>query len=222
MADILRKWIQHPVLKGLKLGILLQFGGMGPICLLLFQLATVLPLPDVFAGIAAVTLADAVYILVSLLGIIGIIHQVKSTSEIFKKVNGAVIAYLGISFVLMSLTERPSYFDLYDWRAGSVFVGVLVLTMLNPVTIVCYTGVFNAKLADLKMSVKDLFFFGFGTLLSTPLFMTAVVLVGSMGGAFLPDIVINVMNMIVGVLLILWGVQYIFPKFGARFGKKLL
>ena len=99
--------------------------------------------------------------------IIGIIHQVKSTSEIFKKINGAVIAYLGISFVLMSLTERPSYFDLYDWRAGSVFVGVLVLTMLNPVTIVCYTGVFNAKLADLKMSVKDLFFFGFGKLFYT-------------------------------------------------------
>lgn len=76
----------HPVLSGLKLGILLQFGGMGPICLLLFQLAAILPFKSVASGIAAVTLADAVYILISLLGIVGIIKQVKSTSEFLRKI----------------------------------------------------------------------------------------------------------------------------------------
>ena len=172
----------HPVLSGLKLGILLQFGGMGPICLLLFQLAAILPFKSVASGIAAVTLADAVYILISLLGIVGIIKQVKSTSEFFKKINGVIIVYLGLSFALMSFTDRVSYLDMYDWGSRSVFVGVLLLTMLNPVTIICYTGVFNAKVMDLKMSNRGLFQFGFGTLLSTPIFMTFVVVLGSLGG----------------------------------------
>ena len=210
----------HPVLSGLKLGILLQFGGMGPICLLLFQLAAILPFKSVASGIAAVTLADAVYILISLLGIVGIIKQVKSTSEFFKKINGVIIVYLGLSFALMSFTDRVSYLDMYDWGSHSVFVGVLLLTMLNPVTIICYTGVFNAKVMDLKMSNRGLFQFGFGTLLSTPIFMTFVVVLGSLGGKFLPDMVVNIMNLVVGCLLMFWGLRYIFPQFELKPGKK--
>ena len=171
---------------------------MGPICLLLFQLAAILPFKSVASGIAAVTLADAVYILISLLGIVGIIKQVKSTSEFFKKINGVIIVYLGLSFALMSFTDRVSYLDMYDWGSRSVFVGVLLLTMLNPVTIICYTGVFNAKVMDLKMSNRGLFQFGFGTLLSTPIFMTFVVVLGALGGKFLPDMVVNIMNLVVG------------------------
>lgn len=213
----------HPMMAGLKLGMLLQFGGMGPICLLLFQLAAILPLQSVLPGILAVTIADAIYILISILGIVGIIKQVKSTSEFFKKVNGMIIVYLGLSFALMSLTERASYLDIYDWNAHNVFIGVLLLTLLNPVTIICYTGIFNARLMDLKMSSKGLFLFGLGTLLTTPIFMVFVVVLGSFGGAFLPDMVINVMNLIVGVLLVYWGLRYIFPKvafFNKRFIKK--
>lgn len=196
---------------GFKLGVLLQFGGMGPICLLLFQLAAILPLASVLSGIVAVTIADAIYIMISLLGIVGIIKKVSKTSEFFKKVNGMIIVYLGLSFALASLTERVSYLGVYDWKGSNVFVGVLILTMLNPVTIICYTGVFNAKLMDLKMSAKHLFLFGFGTLLSTPLFMSLVVVLGSLGGTFLPDGVVNVMNLVVGALLIYWGGKYMFP-----------
>lgn len=197
---------------GFKLGVLLQFGGMGPICLLLFQLAAILPLTSVLSGIVAVTIADAIYIMISLLGIVGIIKKVSKTSEFFKKVNGMIIVYLGLSFALASLTERVSYLGVYDWKGSNVFVGVLILTMLNPVTIICYTGVFNAKLMDLKMSAKHLFLFGFGTLLSTPLFMSLVVILGSLGGTFLPDGVVNVMNLLVGALLIYWGLKYMFPN----------
>lgn len=196
---------------GFKLGVLLQFGGMGPICLLLFQLAAILPLASVLSGIVAVTIADAIYIMISLLGIVGIIKKVSKTSEFFKKVNGMIIVYLGLSFALASLTERVSYLGVYDWKGSNVFVGVLILTMLNPVTIICYTGVFNAKLMDLKMSAKHLFLFGLGTLLSTPLFMSLVVVLGSLGGTFLPDGVVNVMNLVVGALLIYWGGKYMFP-----------
>lgn len=205
----------HPVLAGLKLGMLLQFGGMGPISLLVFQLGAILPFSSVLSGIAGVTLADTVYILVSLLGIVGIIKQIKNTSSWFRRINGMIIAYFGLSFILMSFGERVSYLDFYDWNAHSVFTGVFLLTILNPVTIICYTGVFNAKVIDMKMSSKDLYLFGLGTLVTTPIFMLIVAASGALGGHFFYDWLLNVMNLVVGFLLIFWGLRYIFPKFDA-------
>lgn len=210
----------HPVWSGFKLGMILQFGGMGPICFLLFQLAALLPFKSVISGVAGVTLADAIYILISILGIVGIIKQVKNTSDILKKVNGLIIVYLGISFALMSLSERTSYLDFYNWDGGSVFAGVFILTILNPVTVICYTGVFNAKIMDLHMTDRTLYWFGLGTLLSTPFFMTVVVIIGNMGGFFLPDMVVSLMNLLVGSILVYWGLKYIFPRLTAKADNK--
>lgn len=209
---------KHPLLSGLKLGMLLQLGGMGPISLLMFQLGAILPFSSVLSGIAGVTLADTVYILVSLLGIVGIIKQIKNPSSWFKKINGMIIAYFGLSFMLMSFGERASYLDFYDWNAHSVFAGVFFLTILNPVTIICYTGVFNAKVIDMKMSNKDLFLFGMGTLVTTPVFMLIVSTIGAFGGHFFYDWLLNVMNLVVGILLVFWGLRYIFPKVDGLIG----
>lgn len=203
--------VKHPIRAGMKLGALLQLGGMGPISLLMFQLGAVLPFSSVVLGIAGVTLADTIYILISLSGIIGIIKQIKKPSSWFKKINGVIIAYFGLSFILMSCGERMSYLDIYDWDAHSVFAGVFVLTILNPVTIICYTGVFNAKATDMKMTNKELFAYGFGTLITTPAFMVIVSALGAFGGHFFYDWLMSVMNLIVGILLVFWGVKYIFP-----------
>ena len=70
------------------------------------------------------------------------------------------------------------------------------------------------------MSNRGLFQFGFGTLLSTPIFMTFVVVLGALGGKFLPDMVVNIMNLVVGCLLVFWGLRYIFPQFELKPGKK--
>lgn len=216
-----KKSRKHPFISGLKLGTLLQFGGMGPISLLMFQLGAMLPFPSVLSGVAGVTLADAVYILVSLLGIVGIIKQIKSPSSWFKKINGMIIAYFGLSIMLMSFAERTSYIDFYDWNANSVFIGVFVLTILNPVTIICYTGVFNAKVIDKKISNKELYLFGFGTLITTPVFMLVVASIGALGGHFFYDWLLNVMNFVVGILLMLWGINYISPSLQEKIRNRL-
>ena len=50
--------------------------------------------------------------------------------------------------------------------------------------------------------------------------MTFVVVLGSLGGKFLPDMVVNIMNLVVGCLLVFWGLRYIFPQFELKPGKK--
>lgn len=215
MGNGLNKNSSLPILNGLKLGMLLQVGGMGPICFLLFQLASILPLSDVLIGVCAVAFADAIYITISVLGIMGIIKQVKGFSRVFKSISGVIIVMLGISFCMMIFSESAidTLFP-YDWKTKNVFAGLFVLTMLNPVTIVCFSGVLTAKLVDTNMNNKQLSLFALGTLISTPIFLSFVVLLGAFGSSFLPEILVRALNFVVGILLIYWGFKYIFPDFG--------
>lgn len=205
----------YPILDGLKLGMALQFGGMGPICLLLFQLSALLPLSPVLGGVWAVTLVDGIYIAISVLGIMQMVKQVKEFSPLYKKIVGVVIALIGLSFCLMVFSDdRVNYLSEYAWQSVNVFWTLFFLNLLNPVAIVCYTGVFTAKVIDSKLSHKDLVLFALGTLCSTPIFLSAVVIVGHFGTSFFPPVVINLLNLIVGAMLIYWGLKCIFPSCG--------
>lgn len=201
-----------PALDGLKLGMALQFGGMGPICLLLFQLSSILPLTPVLGGVWAVTFVDGIYIAISVLGIMQLIRQVKEFSSFYKKIVGTVIAVIGLSFCLMVFSNGDTnYISEYAWSADNVFWTLFFLNLLNPVAIVCYTGVFTAKVISSKLNHRELILFALGTLSSTPVFLSAVVIVGHFGTSFFPPALVGLLNLIVGLMLIYWGVCYIFP-----------
>lgn len=204
----------NPALSGLKLGMVLQVGGMGPICFLLFQLASLLPLKAVLGGVVAVTLVDAIYIAVSVLGILGIIRQTEAISNIFKKITGIVILFLGVSFSLMFFSEETAdAFMKYNWTVDNVFATLFFLTIINPVTIFCFTGVFTANLIDKKINRKQLILFALGTLCSTPIFLSMVSVAGALGSHYFPMELVKILNLLVGLILIYWGLKYIFPKF---------
>lgn len=204
----------NQALSGLKLGMVLQVGGMGPICFLLFQLAALLPLKSVLGGVIAVTLVDGIYIAVSVMGILGIIRQTDAISNIFKKITGIVILFLGISFSLMFFSEdTANAFLKYEWSADNVFATLFFLTIINPVTIFCFTGVFTANLIDKKVNRKQLILFALGTLSSTPIFLSLVAVAGSLGSHYFPMELVKILNLLVGMILVYWGLKYIFPKF---------
>lgn len=204
---------RNSLLDGLKLGMALQFGGMGPICLLLFQLSAILPLMPVLGGVWAVTLVDGIYIAISVLGIMQMIRQVKDFSPIYKKIVGLVIAMIGVSFCLMVFSgDETSYISEYSWQSVNVFWTLFFLNLLNPVAIVCYSGVFTAKVINSGLGHKDLILFALGTLSSTPIFMSAVVIVGHFGTSFFPPVIIGGLNLIVGIMLIYWGLRCIWPQ----------
>lgn len=203
---------KYPVIDGLKLGMALQFGGMGPICLLLFQLSSILPLKSVLGGVWAVTLVDGIYISISVLGIMQLIRQVKEFSDIYKKIVGIIIAVIGLSFCLMVFSQGDNnYISEYAWTPDNTFVTLFILNLLNPVAIVCYTGVFTAKVIGTRLNHKNLILFALGTLLSTPIFLSAVVIIGHFGTSFFPPVVVSALNLIVGIALIWWGISHIFP-----------
>lgn len=189
---------------GLKTGLLLQIGGIGPICLLVFRLSLSLPLSKLIIGIIGITLADVVYISLAVFSISAIIKKLKSYQRIFDVVVGTVLITFGVLFITAGHVVDSSSFqgrDLFLWLFG--------LTIANPITILFITGIFSLEISKRNMDFKKSGVFAFGFLLATPIFMIFVCLVGSIVGRFLPSIFVHIINAIMGCVLIFLGIRSI-------------
>jgi threonine/homoserine/homoserine lactone efflux protein len=200
-----------PVFGGFKLGLLLQLGGIGPICVLLFQLPAFLSLSSVLLGVLGVTLADAIYIGLAALGIAPLVQRIKATDKGFKIISGVFLVLLGLFFISMIWNESQAM-SVVEWLNRNIFWGLFILTMMNPATIVIFTGIFTAELIDRKLKAKELFWFAVGVILTTPIFLGLVAIMGSLSSHFLPSIVIKVLNATVGCALIYWGLTHFSQK----------
>jgi threonine/homoserine/homoserine lactone efflux protein len=192
---------------GLKTGLLLQIGGIGPICLLVFRLSLSLPLSKLIIGIIGITLADVIYISLAVLSISAIIKKLKPYQKIFNVVVGIVLITFGVLFITAGhVVDSPSFkgHDLFLWLFG--------LTIANPITILFITGIFSLEISRRNMNLKESGIFACGFLLATPLFMIFVCLVGSIVGRFLPAIFVQMINSIMGFVLILLGIRSIRNK----------
>lgn len=199
------------IFKGFRVGLLLQIGGIGPICALLFQLPHFLSLETTLLGVLGVTLADGIYITLAAVGIAPLIQKIKATDKFFKILSGVFLILLGGFFISMAKSE-PEFMTVVGWLRSNIFLGMFILTMMNPATIIVFTGIFTTELLNHKMGAKELFLFAFGTLLTTPLFLGTVVYVGSLGKNFFSDSTIKMLNVGVGVMLIYWGLTQFIPK----------
>lgn len=199
------------VFNGLKLGLLLQIGGIGPICVLLFQLPTFLPLSLVLFGVLGVALADAIYIGLAVFGIAPLIENIKATDKMFKIISGIFLVGLGLFFISM-IWNDTQVISVAQWLKRNIFWGLFMLTMMNPATIIVFTGVFTAELINRKLKTKELFGFAVGVMLTTPIFLGLVAVLGSLGSHFLPVYAIKILNAVVGFILIYWGLVSFLPK----------
>ena len=73
-------------------------------------------------------------------------------------------------------------------------------------TIVFFTSLFTAKAVEYNYAKRELLLFGFGTGMATLLFMGTSVLVFSLIKGNIPVLLIQILNLIVGCLLIGYGV----------------
>ena len=215
---------KHPLLDGFKLGLALQVGGIGPICLLLFQIASIAPLSAALQGVWGATAVDALFMAVSVMGIMRLINKFRRFSGLFRTVSGIVIALIGLSFCLMA-TSHHSNIVQDSWNFNNVFLTVFCLNLLNPVAIVCYTGIFTAKAVSSEYHHRQLIMFALGVLAATPLFLSFVTILGHYGTAFFPPTLLSALNLLVGLALIYMGLQSIWPIMDIRrifqHGKKM-
>lgn len=197
-------------LSGLKFGMLLQIA-IGPMCLMVFNTAKNAGFAVAMSLVLAIALVDAFYIALAGIGVSKILEneRVKKTVKI---VGSLVLIVFGASIILgvfginiiPGLNLKPT--------SGSIFIQGLIMTLSNPLTIVFWGAVLTTKIIEDKMQKNDLFVFSVGLVSATVFFMTAVALLGTFLSSFIPPKVSDVLNVIVGLLIIYFGIRMLLKK----------
>ncbi|AOY78064.1 LysE family translocator [Clostridium formicaceticum] len=198
------------IFKGFKFGMLLQFA-VGPVCIFIFQIASLRGFGVAATGVLGVTTIDGLYILAAIIGLASIIDR-RNTKIVLKIFGFSVLFIFGISIILsvFSINLLPSLSLQNISNSSNVFFRAIILTVSNPLTIIFWAGVFSAKIAEESMTRRDIYAFGFGALLSTMFFLTLIALAGSFIKTFFSSYVIQILNLTVGILLLYFSIRMIF------------
>ncbi|MCH5138795.1 LysE family transporter [Clostridiaceae bacterium UIB06] len=200
------------VFKGFRFGMLLQFA-IGPVCIFIFQIASLKGFYIGEKGVLGVALMDGIFISIAIFGLATIID--KKNIKVCLKVFGAVILFVfGLSTVLsqFDINFLPTLGIQNIFNSSSIFIHSIILTGSNPLTIIFWAGVFSTKLTEENMKRKEIYLFGFGAILSTIFFLSLIALVGSFAKIFFSTCVIQILNILVGFLLIYFSIRMILKK----------
>lgn len=197
-------------LDGLKFGMLLQLA-VGPMCLMVFNTAKNVGFLVAITLVLAIALVDAFYIILASLGVCKILDKPK-IKKAFKITGSLVLIIFGANIILNvfniniipGLNLKPT--------SSNIFIQGLILTLSNPITIVFWGSVLTTKIIEDKLNKKELMVFSVGLVSSTLIFLTFVVILGTMLSSFIPENISRIMNIIVGIIIILFGIKMLLKK----------
>lgn len=195
---------------GLKFGMLLQLA-IGPMCLMVFNTAKNVSFIVAMSLVLAIALVDAFYIVLAGLGVSKLLDN-KKTKVIFKILGSLVLIIFGLNIILNvyniniipGLNLKPS--------SANIFIQGLVLTLSNPMTIVFWGSVLTTKIIDDRLKKKELMVFSIGLVSSTLFFLTFIAILGTILSNFIPETISSILNVIVGLLIIFWGIKMLLKK----------
>ncbi len=198
--------------QGLRFGMLLQLS-IGPVFVLVLQTAVGGGFLAAEGAVLGAVLIDAVYIAAAIFGLGTFINRNKRVRRALQFVGAGVLILFGLITVLgaFGISVLPKL-GLSNVQAGSAFVKGLLLTLSSPLTIVFWAGVFAAKMGEEQLEQSQAFLFGAGAVLSTLLFLTLVATLGGTLGAFVSGTLMDTLNVLVGLLLIGFGIRTAIKK----------
>lgn len=190
---------------GLLTGLLLQLA-IGPVFFLIVNITLQRTLLDGLMAVLAVTIVDYFYITLALIGV-GKLLQKKKFKKIFGIISSVVLIVFG-GIIIKGIIGGNISADVGTITSNLVtsFSSVFFLTISSPMSIVFFTSLFAAKAVEYNYKKQELLIFGFATGLATILFMGSSVILFTLIGAAIPVIVIKLLNLLVGTLLIGYGI----------------
>lgn len=193
---------------GFKFGLILQ-AAVGPVSIFIFQTAAASGLVSALGAVLGVTLADLVCVTAAIWGVGTLLEQSGQGKIYFKYFGAAVLWLFGAAAILgaFGINIIPGFDISAEHTANSAFAYCFILAISSPLTIVFWAGIFSSKLTEDNMSRIDVHIYALGAVLSTLVCMSAVAVAGILTSSFLPESVITAMNVVVGAVLILFGVR---------------
>jgi threonine/homoserine/homoserine lactone efflux protein len=162
---------------------------------------------DGLFAVVAVTLVDYLYIALAILGV-GTLLEKPRIKYVLGVISSLVLVLFGV-MMIVSITKAPvsdSSDTMVTSSYFSSFASAFLLTISSPLTIVFWTSLFATKAIEKGYSRRELVPFGFAAGLATLTFLGLSVTLLSMVKASIPMVVIRVLNIIVGALLIAYGI----------------
>jgi threonine/homoserine/homoserine lactone efflux protein len=200
------------LVKGFKFGMILQIA-IGPVCIFVLTTAVSTNFFNAFSAVLAAVLIDAVYIILAATGAVRILKKSKNLFGL-KLFSGIVILTFGISLIIKNF-GMDIIPDIKFTKAPGInnyFIYTLILTASSPLTILFWSGIFNAKIIEDNLKDKDLYFFGIGCLSATLIFLTIISALGSCLRFMIPQIFISVLNTIAGMVIIYFAARLFLKK----------
>ena len=189
---------------GLATGLFLQLA-IGPVFFYIVDLTLQRSFYDGLVAVLAVTIVDYLYITLSIIGI-GKLLEKKKTKNVFGIVSSIVLIIFG-AIIIKGMIDNglSATVDIKSVSLLSSFLSVFFLTISSPMTIVFFTSIFTAKAVEYNYTKRELYIFGFSVGSATFLFMGLSVILFSLLKQSVPIALIQVLNLLVGVILIGYG-----------------
>ena len=194
------------VLNGLITGMILQLA-IGPIFLYVAGITIEQSAAEGLAAVLAVTLVDFLFIACAIMGVGKLLEQEK-IKRMMGICSSLVLCYFGFMMFRESISAGATTI-LAESLQGSVFtsfVKAFFLTVSSPLTVIFWTGIFTARSIEKGFNRKQLWVFGLAAGMTTPLFLGGSVLVFSALRSSISLVFAGALNMIVGMILMLYGV----------------
>lgn len=189
---------------GLLTGLFLQLA-IGPVFFFIINLVLQRTIYDGFAAVFAVTIVDYLYITLAIIGV-GKLLENKRFKKIFGIVSSIVLIIFGLIIIYGIISNGlTSNVDITSKSIFSSFLSVFFITISSPMTIVFFTGIFTAKAVEYNYTKKQLYIFGLSVGLATFLFMSMSVLISFLLKEAIPILLIQILNLVVGIVLIGYG-----------------
>jgi len=189
---------------GLLTGLFLQLA-IGPIFFFILNLTLQKTMMDGFAATIGVMLADYVYITLAIFGV-GELLKRNRVKKIFGITSSLILIVFGLFIIGNILGSNGTMsIDQIGTNLLSSFSTTFFLTISSPMTILLWTSLFATKAIEYNYTRRQVIFFGIGTGFATMIFMGSSVIVFSLIKHSVPTLLIQILNLAVGILLILYG-----------------
>jgi threonine/homoserine/homoserine lactone efflux protein len=192
---------------GFMTGLLLQ-AAIGPVFFFILNTAIRTTPFHGACAVLGVALADSIYIALAVLGVGKLLEKpgIKHLMGICSSV--VLVAFGAIMIISAARTGARGVQN----AAGvsnhlSSFLSAFLLTISSPLTIVFWTGLFAAQATEKGYSRRQLAMFGLAAGTATLVFLGLAVALFSLIRASIPAAVVKTLNIVVGGLLIAYGIQ---------------
>ena len=195
---------------GLSTGLLLQLA-IGPVFFFILNIALQRTLVDGLFAVLAVTIVDYFYIFLAIIGV-GELLERKAVKKKLAIISSVVLIIFGLIMLVSAgnVVAEPAQQADRTSDLWSSFLSTFLLTISSPLTIVFWTGLFAAKAIENHYTKRQLVLFGISAGLATVLFLGFSVLVFSLIQASVPVFLVRYLNLLVGIVLILYGATRLF------------